>query len=90
MKIYGLTKEQEFVIDSVKKQLMDALSILDAANCITESDECFEDSIELYSAIQVSLSCCFSMEQSNNTYMYIKNNMSSSYGSSSGSTQGSI
>lgn len=90
MKIYGLTKEQEFIINSVKKQLMDALSILDAANCITESDECFDDSIALYSNIQASLSNCFNMEQSNNTYNYIKTNMSSLYGSSSGSTQGSI
>ena len=84
MKIYKLTEEQKSIVASVKQQLMDALSILDAANCITESEECFEDSLSLYSDIQDALSDCFNIEQSNNTYMYIKNNMGSSYGSSVG------
>lgn len=84
MKIYKLTDEQKSIVTSVKKQLMDALSILDAANCITESEECFDDAIALYGNIQNALSDCFNMEQSNNTYMYIKREMGSSYGSSVG------
>lgn len=81
MKIYGLTKEQQFVVSSVKKELMDALSIFDAANCITNNDACFNDSCELYSDIQNALLLCLNIEQSDNTYRYIKTNMGSSYGS---------
>lgn len=84
MNIYKLTDEQKSIVTSVKKQLMDALSILDAANCITEKDECFSDSLTLYSLTQDALSECYRMEQAHNTYMYIKSNMGSSYGSSVG------
>ena len=87
---YPLTKEQQDVMKSVAKNLMDAIRILEGAECINEKSPCFSDACELYKRVESALNLSGKIASAEKNYMYIKADMSSLYGSSSGSTQGSI
>lgn len=87
---YPLTKEQQDVMKSVTKNLIDALTVLEVAECINEKSSCFSDACDLYKRIESALNLSTKIAMAEKNYMYIKTNMSSPYGNVSGSTQGVI